>query len=107
EVLIHGGYLAHGFTYSGHPTTCAGALANLRVIEEEKLIQRTRDETGPYFQQKLRAFAGHRAVGYVRGYGMIGALELLPREGKAALTPTTMLGTIAARIAREEGVIVP
>ena len=37
---------------------------------------------------------------------MIGALELLPREGKAALTPATMLGTKAARIAREEGVIV-
>jgi putrescine aminotransferase len=36
EVLIHGGYLAHGFTYSGHPTTCAAALANIRVIEEEK-----------------------------------------------------------------------
>jgi putrescine aminotransferase len=86
EVLIHGGYLAHGFTYSGHPTTCAAALANLRAIEEQKLIERTRDDTGPYFQQKLSAFAGHPAVGEVRGYGMIGALELLPRDGKAALT---------------------
>jgi putrescine aminotransferase len=106
EVLIHGGYLAHGFTYSGHPTTCAAALANLRVIEEERLIQRTRDDTGPYFQRKLREFARHPAVGEVRGAGLIGALELLPRDGKAALTPTTMLGTKAARIGREEGVIV-
>jgi putrescine aminotransferase len=106
EVLIHGGYLAHGFTYSGHPATCAAALANLRVIEEQKLIERTRDDTGPYFQKRLRSFAGHRFVGEARGYGMIGALELLPREGKSALTSTTMLGTRAARIAREEGVIV-
>jgi putrescine aminotransferase len=106
DVLIHGGYLAHGFTYSGHPTTCAAALANLRVIEEQDLIARTRDDTGPYFQEKLRSFAGHPAVADIRGHAMIGALELIPREGKAALTPTTMLGTKAARIAREEGVIV-
>jgi putrescine aminotransferase len=106
EVLIHGGYLAHGFTYSGHPVTCAAALANLAVIERDRLIDRTRDDTGPYFQQKLRSFAGHRAVGESRGYGLIGALELLPLEGKAALTPTTMLGIKAAAIARKHGVIV-
>jgi putrescine aminotransferase len=106
EVLIHGGYLAHGYTYSGHPVSCAAALANLAFIEEHGLIARTRDELGPYFQQKLRAFAGHPAVGEVRGYGLIGALELLPREGKAALTPTTMLGVKGAKLVREEGVIV-
>ncbi|MEQ1861958.1 MAG: aminotransferase [Chthoniobacteraceae bacterium] len=106
DVLIHGGYLAHGFTYSGHPTTCAAALANLHVIERDKLVERTRDDSGPYFQQKLRAFAGHPAVGEVRGHGLIGAIELLPREGKAALTPTTMLGVKGAKLAREEGVIV-
>jgi putrescine---pyruvate transaminase len=106
EVLIHGGYLAHGYTYSGHPTTCAAALANLAFIEEQNLVARTRDDLGPYFQQKLRSFAGHPAVGDVRGYGFIGALELLPREGKAALTPTTMLGVKGAKLVREEGVIV-
>ena len=106
EVLIHGGYLAHGYTYSGHPTTCAAGLANLGFIEREQLIQKTRDDLGPYFQQKLRSFAGHPAVGEARGFGLIGALELLPREGKAALTPTTMLGTKAAAIARKHGVIV-
>jgi putrescine aminotransferase len=106
EVLIHGGYLAHGFTYSGHPTTCAAALANLHVIARDHLVEYVRDEIGIYFQQKLRTFAGHPAVGEVRGHGLIGAIELLPREGKAALTPTTMLGTRGAKLAREEGVIV-
>jgi putrescine aminotransferase len=106
DVLVHSGYLAHGYTYSGHPTTCAAALANLHVIEREKLIERTRDDLGPYFQSKLRAFIGHPAVGEVRGHGLIGAIELLPREGKAALTPKTMLGTKGAQLAREEGVIV-
>lgn len=106
EVLIHGGYLAHGYTYSGHPTTCAAGLANLAVIERDQLIPKTRDDLGPYFQKKLRSFVGHPAVGEARGYGLIGALELLPREGKAALTPTTVLGVKAANIARKHGVIV-
>ena len=104
--LIKAGYFAHGFTYSSHPTTSAAALANLDVLENDKLIPRVRDEIGPYFQQKLHEFAAHPAVGEVRGFGLIGALELLPRGGKAALTPTTLLGVKAANIAREEGVIV-
>jgi len=102
--LIRAGYFAHGFTYSSHPTSAAAALANINVLEN--LIPRVRDDIGPYFQQKLRDFANHPAVGEVRGYGLIGALELLPRAGRAALTPTTLLGVKAAALAREEGVIV-
>jgi putrescine aminotransferase len=105
-VLLHGGYLAHGFTYSGHPVSCAAALANIALLEKEKLIERTRDDSGPYFQKKLREFAGHPAVGEVRGEQLIGALELLPKGGKAALTPTSGLGVKGAKLVREEGVIV-
>jgi adenosylmethionine-8-amino-7-oxononanoate aminotransferase len=54
--------------------------------------------------QKLQSFARHRAVGEVRGYGLIGVLDLVPREG--ARSPATPLGVRAARLAREEGVIV-
>jgi len=104
--LIESGYFAHGFTYSSHPTPAAAALANLDVLENQKLIARVRDEMGPYFQQKICEFTGHPAVGEVRGYGLIGALDLLPRGGKAALNPASPLGAQAARIAREEGVIV-
>ena len=106
QAVIHSGYFSHGFTYSGHPTAAAAALANLEVLENDRLIPRVRDEVGPYFQEKLREIALHPAVAEVRGYGLIGALELLPREGKAGLTPTSFLGAKAARIAREEGVIV-
>jgi putrescine aminotransferase len=104
--LLHNGFFAHGFTYSGHPTSCAAALANLDIIENDGLIPRVRTNIGPYFQEKLRAFAGHPAVGEVRGVNLIGALELVPRGGKAALTPASMLGVKAAALARQEGVIV-
>jgi putrescine aminotransferase len=104
--LIHGGYFAHGFTYTGHPTACAAALANLEVIEKDGLIPRVRDDIGPYFQKQLHAFAGHQTVGEIRGTQLIGALELVPRGGKAALTPSMKPGIKAAALARQEGVIV-
>ena len=104
--VIRSGYFSHGFTYSGHPTAAAAALANLDVLEREQLIPRVRDVAGPYFQKKLREFEGHPAVAEVRGYGLIGALELLPRTGKAGLNPASPLGAKAARLARGEGVIV-
>jgi putrescine aminotransferase len=100
------GYLAHGYTYSSHPTASAAALANIEILERERLVERVRDDVGPYFQQKLHDLEGHRAVGEVRGFGLIGALELLPRGGRAALSPAAPLGARAASIAREEGVIV-
>ncbi len=106
DALIHGGYLAHGFTYSGHPTSCAVALANIALIEKDQLVERVRDDVGPYFQQKLQAFAKHPAVSEIRGCQLIGALELVPRGGKAALTPTSALGIKAAKLTREGGVIV-
>jgi putrescine---pyruvate transaminase len=106
ELLIHGGPLAHGFTYSGHPTSCAAALANLHVLERDALPARVQSDVGPYFQRKLRAFAGHPAVGEVRGLGLIGALELVPAGGKPALNPAAPLGIRAAKLARESGVIV-
>jgi putrescine aminotransferase len=105
DVLLHGGYLAHGFTYSGHPTTCAAGLANLAVIERDGLVERVRDDTGPYFQQKLQSFAGHPRVGEARGFGLIGALELLPPDRDRSQL-AGKLGGRAAALARADGVIV-
>jgi putrescine aminotransferase len=104
--LVHGGYFAHGFTYSGHPVSCAAALANLEIIEREHLVPRVRKDIGPYFQERLRRFASHRAVGDVRGLGLIGALDLVPSGGREALTPHSNLGVKAARLARERGAVV-
>jgi putrescine aminotransferase len=105
--LEEGGYLAHGFTYTGHPVACAAALANLDVIERDGLVERVRDDVGPRFQAALRRLAGHPAVAEVRGTGLIGALELRrpPQGPRAGAAPNT-LGLAAHELAREEGVIV-
>ncbi len=89
-----GGEFFHGYTYSGHPVACAVALANLDIIEREGLIERVREETGPYLLQALQErIAGHGIVGEVRAYGMMAAIELVkdkatrerfPNVGKAA-----------------------
>jgi putrescine aminotransferase len=79
ETLIEqGGEFYHGFTYSGHPVACAVALANIRIMEREGLVDRTRTDIGPYFQDRLReAFGDHPIVGEIRGVGLIAAIELV------------------------------
>lgn len=107
EALANGGYLAHGFTYTGHPVACAAALANLEVMEREHLLERVERDLGPRFQAGLRRFADHPAVVEVRGTALLGALELRrPPKGPNARAPANTLGLAAHRAAREEGVIV-
>ncbi len=66
----------HGFTYAGHATACAVALANLDVIEREGLVQRVR-ELEPRLEETLRPLESHPAVVEVRaGVGLLGAVEL-------------------------------
>jgi putrescine aminotransferase len=78
DVLIErGGEFAHGFTYSGHPVACAVASANLGLLRDERLVERTRLETGPYLAGKWRELAQHPLVGEARSVGLIGALELV------------------------------
>jgi putrescine aminotransferase len=107
ETLDGGGYLAHGFTYTGHPTACAAALANLDLIEREGLVARVRDDIGPRFQAALQRLASHSAVAEVRGVGLIGALELRkPARGRYADAAPNTLGLAAHLLAREEGIVV-
>ena len=70
-----GGEFVHGYTYSGHPVACAVASANLGLIEQEGLVPRTRDDTGPYLASKWRELAGHPLVGEARSIGLIGTLS--------------------------------
>jgi putrescine aminotransferase len=77
RVLIDdGGEFNHGFTYSGHPAACAAALANLAIIEREGLVERVRDDIGPYMQERWAKLADHPLVGEARMIGLMGAIEL-------------------------------
>ncbi|MGV8920502.1 MAG: aspartate aminotransferase family protein [Pseudomonas sp.] len=79
-VLNDGGDFNHGFTYSGHPVAAAVALENLRILREEEIVEKVREQTGPYLQQRLSELADHPLVGEVRGVGMLGAIELVKNK---------------------------
>ena len=77
SLIARGGEFAHGFTYSAHPVCSAVALANLEIIQREKLVEQVQASTGPYLQQRWAEFADHPLVGEARGLGLLGALELV------------------------------
>jgi len=81
KVLMEkGGELAHGYTYSGHPVCTAVALENIRILEDERIIENIRDNTGPYLAKRWAELGEHPIVGEARVVGMVGALELVPRK---------------------------
>ena len=75
-LLGEGGEFFHGFTYSGHPVACAVAIENIRILREERIVERCREHTVPYFQARIRELADHPLVGEVRGVGMLAAIQL-------------------------------
>jgi putrescine aminotransferase len=79
-LMEEGGELAHGYTYSGHPVCTAVALENIRILEEEKIVENVATNTGPYLAERWKELGEHPLVGESRLVGMMGALELVPRK---------------------------
>jgi len=78
DVLIDkGGEFFHGYTYSGHPASCAVAMANLKILQREKLVDRVKNDIGPYFHEGWKKLAEHPLVSEVRMVGLLAALELV------------------------------
>lgn len=101
-----GGELAHGCTYSGHPVCTAVALENLRILEEEGIVDRCRTDTGPYLAQRWAELGEHRLVGEARIAGMVGALELVPDKRKRAFFEERgQVGVMCRDIALRNGLI--
>ncbi len=91
-------------TYGGCTAGFAAALENLRIIEEEDLIENSR-VMGAYLLDRLRELSDHPNVGDVRGRGLFAGVELV--EDKASRTPVSedvMMAVV--KKAAEEGVLV-
>ncbi len=74
--VIGRGEFAHGYTYSGHPVAAAVALENLRIMEEEQIVEHVRDEAAPYFAEKWHQLGDHPFVGETRAVGLMASLAL-------------------------------
>ena len=77
SLIEKGGEFYHGFTYSGHPLACAMALENIRILEEENIIQNVRDSIGPYFSEQLATLSDHTLVAETRAVGLFAGIELV------------------------------
>ncbi len=86
-LIEEGGEFVHGFTYSGHPTCAAVALRNLQILEAEGVIERVRDDLGPYLARRWASLADHPIVGEARSLGLIGALELVADKASGTRFP--------------------
>ncbi|NDR59075.1 aspartate aminotransferase family protein [Aliiruegeria sabulilitoris] len=75
----------HGYTYSGHPVSCAVALENLRILEEEKMVENVASVTGPYLKERWEQLADHPLVGEAKIKGFMASLAMTP--DKAARAP--------------------
>ena len=70
-------YLACGLTTSGHPLACAAGVASIRALRDEGVVENAA-AMGDVVGEALSGFAkDHRAVGEVRGLGLLWAIELV------------------------------
>ncbi len=78
--------LFHGYTYSGIPVSVAAALAVQDIFEKEDIFNRAK-ELAPYFQEGLFSLKDIDVVENIRGYGMMGGIDIKmdTKTGKAGL----------------------
>ena len=75
---------AHGYTYSGHPVASAVALENLRILQEEKIVEHVRDVAGPALKAGLETLADHPLVGEISIKGLMASVALTPHKESRA-----------------------
>jgi putrescine---pyruvate transaminase len=111
KVLIEqGGEFNHGYTYSGHPVACAVALANIKLVRELGLVERVRDDVGPYLAQAFAQLAEHPLVGEAQTCGLMGALLLVKHKTATggwglAFPPEREIGMVCRGHCFREGLI--
>jgi 4-aminobutyrate--pyruvate transaminase len=99
------GVFGHGFTGGGHPVGAAVALETIKIIEERDLVANAAD-VGAHMQARMAELVDLPMVGEVRGYGLIGAVELV--HDKAEKSPFEAPGKLGALVnadLTERGVI--
>ncbi len=101
-----GALFTHGFTYSGHPVSCAAGLANLDIIEREDICGHVR-EIGPYFEERLTELLELPVVGDVRGKCFMMCVEnVADRETKELFAPEIKIGERISKHCQRRGLIV-
>lgn len=72
----------HGYTWSAHPAACAAAIATMDIYENERLFERA-NQMSAYFLEGLFSLKGIPIVTDIRGYGMLGGIDVAPTNTPA------------------------
>lgn len=84
QVINEAGDFNHGYTYSAHPVAAAVALENLRILDEEGIVERAGKVTAPYLRAKWEGLGDHPMVGDTKIVGLMASLALTPNKDRRA-----------------------
>ncbi len=95
-----------GYTYSGHPVSCAAALKNIEIMEREAIFENVKT-VGAYFEEQLHTLLDLPIVGDIRGkLFMMCVVNVMDKETKEFFPAEVDIGKRISNHAEREGVIV-
>lgn len=100
------GSFSHGFTYSGHPVSCAVALEALRIYQETNIVEHVQ-KVSPRFQEGLKALSDSPIIGEIRGNGLILGTEFTDNKSPSDFFPSEWgVGSIFGAECEKRGMLV-
>lgn len=99
-------WFTSGFTYSGHPVSCAAALKNIEIMEREDLLGNA-TRVGAYFENRMADLKGLPMVGDVRGSKLMVCVEnVADKASRAVLDESLDVGKRISDCAESLGLMV-
>ncbi|MBS9718055.1 aminotransferase class III-fold pyridoxal phosphate-dependent enzyme [Pseudohalocynthiibacter aestuariivivens] len=103
---FEGGVFSMALTYFGHPVSCAAALKNIEIMENENLLANA-STVGDYFQKEALSMLQNPVVGDVRGKWLMLAVDIVAdKSTKEAFPVSVSAGQSVFNKCLEKGVIV-
>lgn len=78
------GEFNHGYTYAAHPVSAAVALENLRLLDEEGIVENAKNTIAPYLKEKWEGLTNHPLVGEAKIAGLMGSIAMTPDKATRA-----------------------
>jgi putrescine aminotransferase len=107
QTIADAGDFNHGYTYGGHPVGAAVALENIRILQDENIVENLRDVTGPYLAEKWNQLADHPLIGEAVISGFMASVAMTPDKSARApfASPAGTVGTICRNFCFDGGLV--
>ncbi len=99
------GSFSHGFTYGGHPLSCALGVKAIEIYQKRDIVGHVR-KLIPGFERRMARIGEHPLVGEARSCGLMGGVEFVAdKRTKRAFDPKMGVGPETSRLIEENGAI--